>query len=47
VADILDRVIAHERDRAGVLVDLHLDHVAAVRKAALPSVEGAALSSVY
>jgi hypothetical protein len=24
VADIIDRVIAHERDRAGGLVDLHL-----------------------
>jgi hypothetical protein len=36
-AEILDRVTAHERDRAGVLVNLHLDHVAAVRKGALPA----------
>jgi hypothetical protein len=43
VADIIDRVIAHERDRAGGLVDLHLDHVTAVRKGALAAVEGAAL----
>jgi hypothetical protein len=38
VADILDRVIAHVRDRAAVCVDLHRDHVAAVRKGALPAV---------
>jgi hypothetical protein len=37
VADILDRVIAHERDRAGICVDLHLDHVAAVRNVRWPS----------
>jgi predicted lipoprotein len=43
VADILDRVIAHERDRAGGFVDLDLDHVAAVRKGTLPAVEGAAV----
>ena len=39
MADVLDRVIAHDRDGAGVLVDLDLDDVAAVREGALAAVE--------
>jgi hypothetical protein len=40
-------VIARERDRAGVRVDLHLDHVTAIREGALAAIEGAAPSSAY
>ena len=43
VADVVDRVIAHELDRAGRLVDLDLDDMAAVRIGALAAVEGAGL----
>ena len=43
VADVVDRRVAHEFDGAGVLVDLDLDDVAAVRKGALAAVEGAGL----
>jgi hypothetical protein len=45
VADVLDRVIAHDRDFAGAFVDLHLDDVAAVREGALAAGKRAALSS--
>jgi len=43
VADVLDRVIAHDLDRAGALIDLHLDDVAAVREGAIAAAESAAL----
>ncbi len=43
VADVVDRVIAHDLDRAGRLVDLDFDDMAAVRIGALAAVVSAAL----